>query len=79
MLINTPVAADGTFFGPHLRRNGAFQVGDKGDERRITDYGEALAYLKSRRTARWRRPNRKGNWGIVTAVAWTDCDCGPGA
>lgn len=69
---NAPVASDGTFFGPHLRHKGYYQVGEKGDEQRFTDFSEALAYLKAQPKARWRRPNSKGNRGIVAAVAWED-------
>ena len=61
MTVNVPVAADGTYFGPHLRHNGEFVIGDKGSEQRFTDFGEALAYLKAQPKARWRRPNEKGN------------------
>ena len=72
MLVNVPVAADDTFFGPHLRHNGSYVVGDKSDEKKFTDFNEALAYLKSQPKARWRRPNAKGNRGIVAAVAWAN-------
>jgi DNA polymerase-3 subunit epsilon len=71
-MVNVPVAADGTHFGPHLRHNGVFQVGDKGDERRFSDFNAALSYLKLQPRARWRRPNPKGIRGIVVAVAWAD-------
>ncbi|MFC7478585.1 hypothetical protein ACFQS7_29990 [Dankookia sp. GCM10030260] len=71
-MINVPVAADGTFFGPHLCRRGKFTVGDKKEEKKFTDFDEALAYLKAQPTARWRRPNHRGIPGIVTAVAWED-------
>ena len=70
--MNVPFAADGTHFGPHLRRNGVYRVGDRKDEKKFTDFGEALVYLKAQHTARWRRPNPNGNWGIVSAVRWAD-------
>jgi hypothetical protein len=71
-MTNVPVAADGTFFGPHLRHSGEYVVGDKLAEKKFTDFNEALAYLKAQPIARWRRPNAKGNRGIVTAVSWAD-------
>jgi hypothetical protein len=70
--LNVPVAADRTHFGPHLIHNGAFQVGDKGEERSFPTFEEALAYLKQQPRARWRRPNANGHRGIVVAVAWED-------
>jgi hypothetical protein len=70
--INVPVAKDGTYFHPGLMCNGVFTVGDKLMERKFSDFNEALAYLKSQPQARWRRPNSKGNRGIVTAAAWED-------
>lgn len=53
-----------------LGRDGWFTVGRKGDERKIHGYGNALVYLASLPTAYWRRPNEKGNWGIVAVVRW---------
>jgi len=44
------------------------------DEVKFTDYDEALAYLKEMKSAKWRRPNPKGNCGIVTAVSWEDLE-----
>ena len=70
--MNVPVAADGTHFGPRLKRNGVYRVGDRKDEKKFDDFAEALRYLKAQPTARWRRPNPKGNWGIVAAVRWDD-------
>jgi hypothetical protein len=67
-----PQAKDGSVFSPALERKGGFTVGTKGDERRIVDFDEALAFLKSQPTARWRRPNDKGIWGIVTGIQWVD-------
>ena len=45
-------------------------MGRKGDERKIADFEQALAYLRAQPSAYWRRPNEQGNWGIVTGVHW---------
>ncbi len=65
-----PVAKDGSWFGPHVGRGGVFQIGEKGAEIRVTGYEAALAQLRTMSPPRWRRPNRKGNWGIVSGVDW---------
>lgn len=65
-----PVARDGSSFTKELSRGGCYTVGDKGDEQKFSSFEEALKYLKSMDTAKWRRPNPKGNWGIVSAIAW---------
>ena len=65
-----PYAADGSHFGPHLKRAGKFTVGEKEDEIQFEDYDEALAYLRRMGVAKWRRPNAAGSWGIVSAVRW---------
>lgn len=65
-----PYAADGSHFGPHLKRAGKFTVGDKDDEIQFDDFDEALAHLRRMGAAKWRRPNTAGNWGIVSAVRW---------
>lgn len=67
-----PYAADGSHFGPHLKRDGKFTVGEKDDEVRLDDFDEALAYLRRMGVAKWRRPNAAGNWGIVSAVRWIE-------
>jgi len=67
-----PQAKDGSVFSPALGVRGGFTVGAKGDERKISDFDEALAFLKAQPTARWRRPNEKGNWGIVAGIRWVD-------
>lgn len=69
-ITRVPIARDGSVFSSECGRNGVFTVGEKGDERRFDNFHEALAYLKSMPTAKWRRPNAKGNWGIVSAVKW---------
>lgn len=66
-----PYAADGSHFGPHLKRSGKFTVGEKDDEVQFEDFDEALAYLRRMGVAKWRRPNAAGNWGIVSAVRWS--------
>jgi hypothetical protein len=63
-----PVARDGSVFHPGLERNGAFAVGEP--EERIAGFHEALVKLQHMRTPKWRRPNTKGNWGLVTGVNW---------
>ena len=66
-----PKARDGTSFDPvTCRRPGGYWVGPKGNQMRFADHGDALAYLLSLPffEQRWRRPNSKGNWGIVRAV-----------
>lgn len=66
-----PVARDGRWFGPELARNrGMYQIGAKGEERRIAGFEQALAELEQMDVARWRRPNERGNWGIVSAIEW---------
>lgn len=65
-----PYAADGSHFGPHLKRAGKFTVGEKDDEVQFEDFVEALAYLRRMGAAKWRRPNASGSWGIVSAVRW---------
>ncbi|MFT4806057.1 MAG: hypothetical protein ACI9YE_003288 [Psychroserpens sp.] len=70
-LIQVPVAADGSVFSPACAyKKGGFTVGDKGDEIKVATFEEALEYLLSMPLARWRRPNKAGNYGIVSAVSW---------
>ncbi|BDO04975.1 transcriptional regulator [Klebsiella quasipneumoniae subsp. quasipneumoniae] len=63
-----PYAADGSCFHPGLAstRDGSFAVGDKAAQKRFGTFAEALEYLRSMETAKWRRPNPSGNWGIGT-------------
>jgi transcriptional regulator with XRE-family HTH domain len=72
-IIELPYAADGTFFhrGLASSRNGSFRVGSKGNEVRLASFEQALAYLKNMPVAKWRRPNKNGNWGMVSAVGWS--------
>lgn len=65
-----PEADDGSQFRPSMFRQKGYQIGAKGEEVYLTDYFAALDALQSMRTARWRRPNTVGNWGIVTAIHW---------
>ncbi|HDV7150933.1 TPA: helix-turn-helix domain-containing protein [Yersinia enterocolitica] len=67
-----PYAADGTCFhlGLASSRDGSFAVGEKTAQKRFGTFLEALEYLHSMKTAKWRRPNHSGNWGIVSAVKW---------
>lgn len=68
-----PIARDGTVFSPEFcSRNGTYTVGNKGEEQRFSSFSDALDYLRKMPTACWRRPNEKGNWGIVSAVEWID-------
>ena len=68
-----PIAKDGTTFSvASCNKKGIYTVGEKGDELKLRNYGEALAYLREMAKAKWRRPNEAGNWGIVTAVDWVN-------
>ncbi len=68
-----PVAKDGSVFTEDCKNGkGVYRVGDKGDEQVFHHYSEALSYLSRMQTAKWRRPNSKGNWGIVSAVEWVE-------
>lgn len=63
-----PVDGQGNPFHPVIcRRAGAYTIGAKGEEERVTDYRAALGRLARMPKARWRRPNAVGNWGIVSA------------
>lgn len=66
-----PAAKDGSYFSMEkCNKKGIYTVGEKGDEKKFRCFDEALSYLKGMPTAKWRRPNTKGNWGIVSAVRW---------
>jgi hypothetical protein len=69
-IIFVPVARDGSIFNPDLVRSGVFQVGAKGEEQNFNTFSEALLALNTRPVPRWRRPNDKGHWGIVSGVSW---------
>lgn len=51
-------------------RDGLFGVGDKTAQKRFGTFSEALEFLRSMETVKWRRSNASGNWGIVSAVKW---------
>lgn len=62
-------------FSPSFGRGksgNVFTVGAKGSEQQIEGFYEALAILEDMEVARWRRPNRTGNWGIVSARHWKE-------
>lgn len=66
-----PFASDGTWFSPELKRGRGYTIGAKGEEETVDDYEEALKRLRRMTTPRWRRPNSKGNWGIVSGIRWS--------
>lgn len=51
-----PKAKDAPFSPATLKNAGGFTVGRKEDERKMTDYEQALAYLRAQPSAYWRRP-----------------------
>lgn len=65
-----PVAKDGTHFSSTCRMTRGYQIGEKGAERYIESFSEARSELLFMPQAKWRRPNEKGNFGIVSAVEW---------
>ncbi|WP_205123497.1 hypothetical protein [Marimonas lutisalis] len=69
-VIFVPVARDGSMFTPDLQRNGSYRIGAKGAEEDHADFSVALSRLNAMSVPRWRRPNEKGIWGIVSGVAW---------
>jgi hypothetical protein len=69
-----PVARDGSVFHPGEIRGSNYTIGPKGDEKQIEDFEEALEALQRMPTPYWRRPNDKGNWGIVAGVEWARFD-----
>lgn len=69
--LRIPIASDGSKFLPETRRLRGYQVGEKGSEKWVDDYWEALRLLNTMSPPRWRRPNTQGNWGIVKGLSWT--------
>ncbi len=69
-MIFVPVARDGSIFNPDLVRGGVYQIGAKGEEQNFRTFAEALSALNAMPVPRWRRPNEKGHWGIVSGVGW---------
>ncbi|AAY49838.1 conserved hypothetical protein [Xanthomonas campestris pv. campestris str. 8004] len=67
-----PVASDGTWFSPDLKRGRGYTICAKGEEIVVESYLEALSQLRLIPKPRWRRPNAGGNWGIMTGVKWED-------
>tara|TARA_B100002003_G_C14081817_1_gene520421 strand:+ start:104 stop:979 length:876 start_codon:yes stop_codon:yes gene_type:complete len=66
-----PVAKDGTYFSSKCRMTRGYKIGEKGAERYIESFIDARNELLYMPLAKWRRPNDKGNFGVVTAVEWT--------
>lgn len=70
-----PMAKDGTLFcRDACNRGGKYMVGGKGREVSFQNFEAALDHLREMPVAKWRRPNDKGNWGIVAAVRWVELD-----
>jgi hypothetical protein len=65
-----PVARDGSNFGPELKVNGFFTIGEKCKEVKFEQFKDALAYLQTMNTPKWRRPNIHGRRGIVSGISW---------
>lgn len=71
--LKLPIAKDGSFFCREAcRRANGYTVGEKGTEQQFQDFEAALDYLRDMPVAKWRRPNEKGNWGIVSAIDWIE-------
>ena len=70
--ILVPRAKDGSTFHRGLRKKRGYIIGTKGEEIVVTDFADALKALHAMDTPRWRRPNQRGNWGIVSGVEWVD-------
>jgi hypothetical protein len=71
-----PISKDGSRFdrGKCLNANGFYTVGHKCDQEKFADYTAALEFLRRMDAPKWRRPNAKGNWGIVTGVDWVSAE-----
>ncbi|MDO6838936.1 hypothetical protein Q4602_05620 [Paraglaciecola chathamensis] len=65
-----PVAKDGSTFSHNCKMTRGYQIGEKGNERYIEVFSDALNELLIMPQAKWRRPNEKGNFGIVSAAEW---------
>lgn len=65
-----PVARDGSIFHPGLHRDGVYVIGPKDAPEEVKDFNTALVALQHADVARWRRPNPKGSWGLISAVEW---------
>jgi transcriptional regulator with XRE-family HTH domain len=71
---DVPYASDGSCFNPSLKRPeaGTYGVGEKGkgNTKYFERYEDALVYLRAMPVAKWWRPNKVGNWSLVSAVRW---------
>lgn len=72
--MRVPVARDGSVFAPVLKRSTGYWIGAKGTESLVPSFRDALSELTRMSLARWRRPNTKGNWGIVSAADWVEIE-----
>lgn len=72
--IMVPFAKDGSFFHRGLirPRTKHYCVGKKGALKNFSTFEAALDYLKGMDTAHWLRPNKNGNWGVVSAIKWAE-------
>jgi hypothetical protein len=71
MIKRIPIAADGTPFDAiTCRRAGGYWIGPKGKEHKFPRFEDALAALNLMAKPFWRRPNKNGNWGIVSSSDW---------
>ncbi len=69
--VSVPVAKDGSFFSPGLKRKKGFAIGKKGEERYYDSFTEALSALEKMPSPYWRRPSQTtGVPGIVRGVRW---------
>lgn len=57
-----------THFLPSCRMTTGYRIGEKGDEKLVRDYWQALDLLVKMPVPRFRRPNANGNFGIVACL-----------
>ena len=69
-----PVARDGSFFHPLLKRGAGYTIGEKGAETQIATFDAAIRELQQMPIPYWRRPNSAGHWGIVAGIRWERID-----
>ncbi|MEO9779059.1 MAG: hypothetical protein ABJH07_09825 [Sedimentitalea sp.] len=67
-----PMARDGSFFHHGLERRGTFTIGEKGSERHVHGFRDALRDLQEMSDPAWRRPppGDRGGWSIVRGTGW---------
>lgn len=66
-----PQAKDGTYFSMECRQGAGFKVGNKGEDKYIDNFMDALEALRKMTTPYWRRPNKtSGKHGRVAGVSW---------